>query len=104
MTLSIIIVSYNTRADLERCLSSLHDTRPALSHDVIVVDDGSTDGSVAAVRRWREVNVIALPENLGFAAANNVGIRASRGTNLLLLNSDTLVPAGAIDRLVAVLE
>jgi GT2 family glycosyltransferase len=97
--LSIIIVSFNARPDLERCLQSLHDAPPAALHEVLVVDNGSTDGSVAAARRWPEVRVIEVGANVGFARANNIGIRASAGTNLLLLNSDTIVPPAAIDQL-----
>ncbi len=104
MDLSIIIVSYNTRADLERCLTSLRGARPAVSHEIIVVDNASSDGSAAAARQWPGVEVIEAPANVGFAAANNIGIRASTGAHLLLLNSDTIVPAGAIDRLLAALN
>ena len=99
LDLSIIIVSFNARPDLERCLQSLHDAPPAAGHEILVVDNGSTDGSVAVARRWPDVRVIEVGSNVGFARANNIGIRASAGTNLLLLNSDTIVPAASIDRL-----
>jgi GT2 family glycosyltransferase len=102
--LSIIIVSFNARADLERCLESLHAAPPAASHDILVVDNGSSDGSADAARRWPNVRVIETGANLGFSRANNVGIRASRSELLLLLNSDTVVPAGAVDRLMAELD
>lgn len=98
-TLSIIIVSYNARADLERCLESLNTAAPSVSHEIIVVDNHSSDGSAAAARRWAGVRAIDAGSNVGFARANNTGIRASAGTNLLLLNSDTIVPPGAIDAL-----
>jgi hypothetical protein len=102
--LAILIVSYNARADLERCLESLHAAPPQLGHEVIVVDNHSNDGSVEAARRWRGVRVIALDANVGFARANNIGLRATSSVNVLLLNSDTIVPPGAIDRLVATLD
>ncbi|MBM3772289.1 MAG: glycosyltransferase family 2 protein [Acidimicrobiia bacterium] len=102
--LSIIIVSFNTRAHLQRCLISLQQPPPQVSHEIIVVENASTDGSADAARRFPGVHVIDAGENLGFSAANNRGIRASRGTNLLLLNSDTIVPPGAIDVLMGVLE
>ena len=102
MTLDIVIVSFNARADLERCLHSLRAAPPAIHHRVIVVDNASIDGSVEAVREgWPGVHIIELPRNAGFAAANNVGIRAGNGDLVLLLNSDTIVPAGAVDTLVA---
>jgi GT2 family glycosyltransferase len=104
VTLSIIIVSFNARADLERCLDSLREHPPAMPHEVIVVDNGSSDGSAEAARRRPDIQVIAMAGNRGFAAANNAGIRASTGASLLLLNSDTIVPAGAIDRLLAALD
>ncbi|HXW06292.1 MAG TPA: glycosyltransferase family 2 protein [Vicinamibacterales bacterium] len=100
MTLSIIIVSYNTRAVLEQCLESLDEASVALPHDIVVVDNGSSDGSAAAVRaRWPYVRVLEQGQNTGFAAATNVGIRATRGDLVLLLNSDTRVPSGALDAL-----
>jgi len=99
--LVIIIVNHNTRSDLDRCLRSLHDTRPAVSHDIFVVDNGSTDDSVTLVRtEWPGVRLIEAGSNQGFARANNLAIRATRSDLILLLNSDTVVPAGAIDRLV----
>ena len=104
MDVSIIIVSFNARPDLERCLGSLQAAPPSASHEMLVVDNGSTDGSAEAARRWPNVILLELGANLGFARANNAGIRASRGTNILLLNSDTIVPAGAIDRLIAALD
>jgi len=98
--LSIIIVSFNARDDLTRCLAALRETPPRTPHEVVVVDNASSDGSAAAARHWHDVRVIDTGANLGFARGNNTGIRASRGDLLLLLNSDTIVPAGAVDALV----
>jgi GT2 family glycosyltransferase len=105
MTLSIVIVNFNARADLENCLRSLAEAPPAIPHDVTIVDNASTDGSPAAVRSgWPAVRLIELAKNVGFSAGNNAGIRATRGELILLLNNDTIVPPGAIDRLVARLQ
>ncbi len=101
---SIIIVSYNAAVDLARCLTSLHDPPAVAAHEIVVVDNGSTDGSVGVARCWGNVKVIESPVNRGFAAANNDGIRSSSGANLLLLNSDTIVPAGAVDGLLRELQ
>ncbi len=80
--------------------SRIRQAPPALPHDITVVDNASTDDGIARVRaRWTDVQILELPENLGFAAGNNAGIRATRGELILLLNSDTVVPAGAIDTL-----
>jgi N-acetylglucosaminyl-diphospho-decaprenol L-rhamnosyltransferase len=99
--LSIVIVSYNTRVDLARCLRSLHDTPPAIALDVVVVDNASEDGSAGWVRaHCPSVRLIEAGANLGFATANNLGIRAAASELVLLLNPDTVVPPGAIDRMV----
>ena len=103
--LSIIIVAYNARADLERCLDTLVRDKPAVDHEIIVVDNASSDGTVDAVRtRWAGVRLIEVGDNVGFARANNVGFRQSFGELVLLLNGDTLVPRGAIDTLVAQMD
>lgn len=101
--LSIVIVSFNARADLVNCLLSLKKHPPSLAHEILVVDNASTDGSAAAAQKVPGVRVIEMGRNAGFAAANNAGIRDSRGDLLLLLNSDTLVPPGALDALIAAL-
>jgi hypothetical protein len=99
--LSIVIVSYNARADLEACLDSLMAAAPAIPHEIVVVDNASTDGSAqAAASRAPRVRLIRQDRNAGFSAGNNAGIKATAGALILLLNSDTIVPAGAIDRLV----
>ena len=99
--LSIVIVSFNTRDDLQRCLESITAAPPSISYEIAVVDNASRDGSPDAIRaRWPSVQVLVQPRNLGFAKANNVGIRATGGELVLLLNSDTIVPPGALDVLV----
>jgi GT2 family glycosyltransferase len=98
--LSIVIVSFNAGADLQACLLSLKKGPPPGDHEIIVVDNASADDSAAAAERIPGVRVIRMGRNAGYAAANNAGIRESRGDLLLLLNSDTLVPPGALDRLI----
>ena len=103
--LAIVIVSFNARDTLDRCLASLHAHPPRTPHDIVVVDNASGDGSADLVRmRWPHVRVIPLAENIGFARGTNVGLRQSRSELALLLNSDTVAPPEAIDRLVAVLR
>jgi GT2 family glycosyltransferase len=102
--LAIIIVNFNGAGHLERCLRSLHDHPPSTPAEIIVVDNASTDGSAEAVGVWPDVRLLRLPQNVGFSAGNNAGIRATSAELLLLLNNDTSVPAGAIDRLIARLD
>jgi hypothetical protein len=100
--LSIVIVTFNARDDVARCLRSLTDAPPATPHEIVVVDNASVDGTPDLVRDLGSaVRLIALPSNRGFAAANNAGIRATTAPLILLLNSDTIVPPGAIDAMVA---
>lgn len=101
MKLSIIIVSWKVKKDLVQCLDSLYENPPACSFEVIVVDNASSDGTVEAIKRdFPKAIVIANDENRGFAAANNQGIKKSRGEYILLLNPDTIVPPNSLDVLV----
>lgn len=103
--LDIVIVNYNTRADVVACLRSLKTSPPARPHTIVVVDNGSSDGSLDAVHaEFASVRTIAMGRNAGFAAANNAGIRSTSSPLVLLLNSDTLVPPGALDALCDRLE
>ena len=103
--LSIIIVSYNSAAHLEECLRSLTDPPPQTDHEIVVVDNASTDGTAEYLRtRWSGIRLIEAGANIGFARANNLGIRQTFGDLVLLLNPDTMAPAGALDRLVQALE
>ena len=105
MRLAIVIVSFNARDDVAAALASLHDAPPQISHHVVVVDNASTDGAPDLVRaRFPRVTVIDAGGNVGFSRANNIGIAATESEHVLLLNPDTIVRAGAIDRLVARLD
>ena len=103
--LSIIIVTYNSTGHVDGCLRSLVEHPLRVDHEVVVVDNASTDDTAAAVRsRWSGVRVIDAGANTGFARANNLGMQRSFGPLILLLNPDTVMPAGAIDSIVATLE
>ncbi len=101
LDLSIVIVSYNARQFLAPCLSALQKTIHNISHEVIMVDNNSTDGSVHYVHtHFPATRVVQNQRNVGFAAANNQGIRVAKGTFILLLNPDTVVTATAVAKLV----
>jgi GT2 family glycosyltransferase len=101
---SVIIVNWNTYAELRLCLEALHGQR-AVPLEVIVVDNNSSDGSVQNVRReFPSVRLIANQENLGFAEGCNQGLRVSRGRYMLLLNPDTVPNSEAIHAMVRFLE
>ncbi len=103
--LAIVIVSYNSRRDLDGCLASLTQAPPRVTHEIVVVDNASTDGTPEHLRtRWPAIRLIEAGTNAGFSRANNIGIRATTSELVLLLNPDTLVAPGAVDALVRVLE
>jgi GT2 family glycosyltransferase len=101
---AVVIVNLNGVRYLERCLSTvLSQTYP--NFDVLLVDNGSTDSSVALVRkRFPEVQVIRNGANLGFAAANNIGIQATDSLYVATLNNDTWVESDWLASLVEVVE
>jgi GT2 family glycosyltransferase len=99
---SVVIVSWNTRDLLRDCLSSIYRFAGALRLEVIVVDNGSVDGSAEMVRQEFPSTVcIANSVNAGFAAASNQGLRRSRGRYYLLLNPDTLILPEALQKTVS---
>jgi N-acetylglucosaminyl-diphospho-decaprenol L-rhamnosyltransferase len=102
---SILVVSYNTRDLLSACLRTLSEAVAPFSHEVIVADNASSDGSVAMLRReWPNVSVIEMGANTGFARATNRAMAASSGRYVLLLNSDTEASPGSIGKLIAFLD
>src|SRR5258706_4719742 len=98
--LSVIIVSFNTQKILVDCLESITKNTKDLAYEVIVVDNGSKDGSSAMVKKYSEkhsaVSLIDAKKNLGFGRANNLGAKKAKGTYLLFLNSDTLILDNAL--------
>jgi GT2 family glycosyltransferase len=103
--LSVIIVSYNTRELLMNCLRSIRDCSKEAAIEILVVDNNSGDGSADSVERdFQEVRLIRNRENTGFAAANNQALHEATGRYLMLLNSDTLVHAGAFRELIAFMD
>ena len=100
--LSVIIVSYNTRDVLMRCLESVFAHTEGLVLEVIVVDNNSIDGSPTMVEEtFPAVTLIRNKANIGFAAANNVGLRSASGEFILFLNSDTVVVHDALRKSVS---
>lgn len=100
--LSVVIVNWNTADLLEGCLASLPAACGGLGHEVLVVDNASSDGSAARVReRFPAATLIEAGANLGFAGGNNLAFPRCRGAFILLLNPDTVCPPGSLARLVA---
>ena len=98
IAVSVVIVSWNTVDVLRGCLASIRDETRSC-HQVVVVDNASTDGTQEMVAsEFPEVELVCNTDNRGFAAANNQGIERSVGAHVLLLNPDTVILGGAIDR------
>jgi GT2 family glycosyltransferase len=104
--LSIIILNYNTAAFLRNCLASIADAGiQNLTYEVIIVDNASTDDSVAIVKKeFPAVTLIVNEKNLGFSAGNNVGVRKASGRYVLFLNSDTLLEKNTLETLVSFMD
>jgi len=103
--LSILVVSWNTRRLLADLLTSLIGDAVDLSTQPIVIDNASADGSAEMVAgRFPQVDLIRNAENVGFARANNQGIAEAAGRYVLLLNSDTRIPPGALASLVCFMD
>jgi GT2 family glycosyltransferase len=99
--LTVCIVTWNVREDLLKCLASLQAAGDGVRVETIVVDNASSDGTAEAVReQFPHATLICNETNRGFAAANNQALAVARGEFLLLLNPDTVVPPGALVRLV----
>jgi asparagine synthase (glutamine-hydrolysing) len=104
-SLSVIIVNWNTREILRECLASIAEHLGGVEHEVIVVDNASTDGSAEMVATdFPAVRLVRNAENVGFGAANNQAMRLARGARFLLLNSDTRLVDGSVSRLVSELD
>ena len=105
MKLSVVIVSYNVRTYLEKCLQSVQKALDGIEGEVFVVDNHSEDDSVAVVRTdYPWVRLIESPENVGFARANNIAIRQSEAEYVLLLNPDTVVEEDTLRQSLAFMD
>jgi GT2 family glycosyltransferase/tetratricopeptide (TPR) repeat protein len=104
---SIIILAHNQLRDTQQCLASI-EKHTSLAHELILVDNGSTDGTGQFFRshaaRHANVRVILNRANLGFSAGNNQGLACARGDTILLLNNDTVATSGWLERMLATLE
>ncbi|SHJ04447.1 glycosyltransferase [Propionispora hippei] len=101
--ISMIIVTFNKLDYTKLCIDSIRQHTAANSYELIVVDNGSTDGTVDWLREQPDLRVICNQDNAGFPAACNQGIRAAEGNHILLLNNDTIVTPGWLSNLSACL-
>lgn len=99
MKLSIVIICWNDWKVIENCLRSIFETTHRIGFEVLVSDNGSTDGSVERIRQqFPTVRLLENGANLGFARGNNAGIAEARGEYVLILNPDTVIRDGSLDR------
>jgi GT2 family glycosyltransferase len=102
--ISVIIVSWNGCALLRKCLKSIRESGGPLVREVVLIDNASSDGSADMVEEeFPEVTLIRSKENLGFARANNLGLKRASGSWLALVNSDVVVHPGCFERLASFL-
>lgn len=100
---SIIILSFNTLPYSKQCIESIRQYTSKGTYEIIVVENGSTDGSVEWLRKQADVRLLCNNENKGFPAGYNQGMKVAQGNNLLLLNSDILVTHHWLDNMLAAL-
>src|SRR5581483_3103251 len=103
--ISVVIVTWNGKRYAMECLESLRACNLRVPFEIIVVDNASTDGTPEAIRSsFPEVQLIETGANLGFAKGNNIGIARSRGEYLCLVNSDVVVAAGCIEKMLELMK
>jgi len=104
MDLSIIIVSWNTKKLIVRCLESIFKFTKGISFEIIVVDNASSDNTEQIIKKFPEVELIQNRKNLGFGTANNQGIKIAKGRYLCFLNPDTFLVENSFEKLVKYLD
>ncbi len=100
MDLSIVIINYNTEDLTLNCIESIYSETNSHQFEIIVIDNASKEKPKLISERFPEVRLIYNDENIGFGAANNLGIEKAKGKYILLLNSDTIVKDHALDKCV----
>ena len=104
MELSIIIVNFNTKDITRACLDSIRMYAAGVEYEIILVDNASTDGRVAAFKKMQGITFIPNTKNVGFAKANNQGLRIAKGNYILLLNSDTEIHEDSIQTMLRFMD
>jgi GT2 family glycosyltransferase len=105
MELSVIVVSYNTKNLLKQCLASVFKYTKGINFEVLVIDNASEDDSAAMIKKdFLQARLIENKKNLGFAAANNQGIKQAKGKYVLLLNSDTILKENSLRKMIDWME
>lgn len=101
MELSIIIINYNVKEFLQNLIHSLQKALSKITHEIIVVDNASDDGSVEFIRdKFPQIHLIVNKTNVGFSKANNEALKISKGKFILLINPDTIVSEDTINRMI----
>lgn len=104
MLISIVIVNFNTKKLIKNCIESIFKAKPKVNYEIIIIDNGSNDGSCEFLKNIsakypKTISLYLNKQNLGYASANNQGIKKSKGKYILLLNSDTLVLKDSLENL-----
>ncbi|MDP3830600.1 MAG: glycosyltransferase, partial [Ignavibacteriaceae bacterium] len=102
--LSIVIVNYNSKKVLEDCLNSITKSHFLFDYQVLIIDNASTEKINDLEAKYNNFSFILNNKNVGFAAANNIGIRLAKGKYILLLNPDTIVNQESFEPMIEYLE
>lgn len=104
LDLSIIVVSYNTKELLRLCVQSVRKFSNGFEYEIIVIDNSSSDGTLAWLSKLKNIKLISNTNNPGFAKANNQGIGIAHGKYILLLNSDTQLEENSLEKMILWME
>ena len=102
---SIVIVNWNVKNESRNCLESIHKNISGIAYEIIIVDNNSSDGSIEMVKKeYPDAILITNEQNLGYGRANNQGIRVAKGEFVLILNPDTIVLPGTVEKMLRFME
>lgn len=104
MDLSVVIINWNSGRCLLECLSSFYKNNKSLNSEVFVIDNASSDDSLACLKKFRKVRLIKTEKNLGFSRANNYALKKAKGRYVLLLNPDTVVLKDSLIGMISFLD
>ncbi|MFH1849756.1 MAG: glycosyltransferase family 2 protein [archaeon] len=104
VAISVVITSWNAKGYLEKCLTSIFEDPAQTDHEIIVIDNGSTDGTAAMLSKFSGIKLIRNKKNRTIAQARNQGMKMARGRYIMMLDADTIVLPNCFERIVEFMD